>query len=158
MINKNRKIRVLQHQSAPSLNCHYLLSEAIESLWFHVNGKHVVVTIIEHIVYQSQPSPSNNYTYEETLEGLRCCEILESIQTNSICGWWIQISTLQNHSLCSWWKNGRVEMLWITQISPNSLNLGLKSGIQARQLWPLTPPVTGKHVVVTINIEPTLQA
>ena len=51
------------------------------------------------------------------------------------CGWWIQISTLRNHSLYLWWENGRVEMLWIAPISPNSLNLGVKSGKQGSQLW-----------------------
>ena len=45
--------------------------------------KHVVVTIIEHI-YQSQCSQTIHYTYDETLEGLRCCEILDSIKTCSI--------------------------------------------------------------------------
>ena len=52
------------------------------------------------------------------------------------CGWWIQISTLQNHSLYLWWENGRVGMLWIAQISPNSLNLDVKSGQGPSQLWP----------------------
>ena len=45
--------------------------------------KHVVVTIIEPI-YQSQPSPTIHHTYNEELGGLRCCELLESIQTYSI--------------------------------------------------------------------------
>ena len=49
-----------------------------------VTAKHVAVTIIEHI-YQSLPSsPTIHYTCDETLKGLRCCEILESIQTYSI--------------------------------------------------------------------------
>ena len=51
-----------------------------------VTETHVVVTIIEHI-YQSQYSPTIHYTHDETLEGLRCCEILESIQTYSILVW-----------------------------------------------------------------------
>ena len=42
--------------------------------------KYVVVTIIEHM-YQSQSSPTIHYTYNEMLEGLRCCEMIESIQT-----------------------------------------------------------------------------
>ena len=46
-------------------------------------------------------------------------------------------------------------MLWIAPISPNSLNLGVKSGKQVSQLWPHT--VTEKHVVVTI-LEPTHQS
>ena len=48
-----------------------------------VTETHVVVTIIEHI-YQSQPSPTIQYTYDETLEGLRCCDIHKSIKTYSI--------------------------------------------------------------------------
>ena len=46
----------------------------------------VVVTILEPI-YQSQPSPTIHYTYGERMEWLRCCEILESIQTYSIFVW-----------------------------------------------------------------------
>ena len=127
-----------------------------------VTENHVVVTIIEYIC-ESQSSPTIHYTYNEKLEGLRCCEIFESIQTYTILvwhvgasyrnchhpwlknrgvplvvgrGWWIQISTLQNHLLYSWSENRRVEMLWIAQISPNLLNLGVKSGMQESQLWP----------------------
>ena len=48
--------------------------------------KHAVVTIIEHI-YQSQPSPTIHHTHNKRLEGLRCYEILESIQTYSILVW-----------------------------------------------------------------------
>ena len=58
------------------------------------------------------------------------------------CVRWIPISTLQDHSLYLWWENGRVEMLWIAWISPNSLNLGVK---------------TEKHIVVTI-LEHTYQS
>ena len=193
-----------------------------------VTGKHVALTIIEHI-YQSQPSSTIHYTYDETLEGLRCCETLESIQTYPILVWnegswsrnrhnpwlnsqgvefvvddefksrscktvhytygermeglrccdlpksvqthsilvwkvdkghanfdptrdWktscgnlhrahIPISTLQNHSLYLWWENGRVVMPWIDQISPKSLNLGVKSGdLELKS----SPPVTQK--------------
>ena len=45
--------------------------------------KHDVVTVLEPIC-QSQPSSTIHYTYDETLEGLRCCETLESIQTYPI--------------------------------------------------------------------------
>ena len=45
--------------------------------------KHIVVTILEPI-YQSQPSPTIHYTYNEKLEGLRCCDILESIRNHTI--------------------------------------------------------------------------
>ena len=43
----------------------------------------VVVTILEHI-YQPQPCKTIHYTKDETLEGFRCCELPESIQTHSI--------------------------------------------------------------------------
>ena len=52
-----------------------------------VTEKHFVVTILKPI-YQSQHSLTIHYTYNETLEGLRCCELLESIQTYSILVWW----------------------------------------------------------------------
>ena len=39
-------------------------------------------------------------------------------------------------------------MLWIAWTSPNSHNLGAKSGIGASQT--LTPPAPQKHIVVTI--------
>eukprot|EP00956_Cyclotella_meneghiniana_P022031 scaffold40976_cov60-Cyclotella_meneghiniana.AAC.1 len=48
-----------------------------------VQNHSFVVTIIEH-TYQSQPCLTIHYTYDETLGGLRCCEVLESIQTYSI--------------------------------------------------------------------------
>ena len=66
------------------------------------------------------------------------------------CGWWIQISTMQNHSLYIWWENGRFEMLWIAQISPNSLNLGVKSGHEPSQLWSQLWLIHTFFVVVTI--------
>ena len=47
---------------------------------------HVVVTV-SHPIYQSQLSPTIHYTHIENLEGLRCCESLESIQTYSILVW-----------------------------------------------------------------------
>ena len=51
-----------------------------------MSEKHVVVSILEPI-YQSPPSPTIHYTYNEKLEGLWCCEIPESIQTYSILAW-----------------------------------------------------------------------
>ena len=48
--------------------------------------KHVVVTILEPIC-QSQPSPTIHYTYEERLEGLRWCEMAESVCTRSMLVW-----------------------------------------------------------------------
>ena len=125
-----------------------------------VTEKHVVVTILEP-TQQSPPSPTIHYTFKEKLEGLRCCENLESIQKHTILVWkvgycepnlfppttqkpgcsdcytcWIQISTLQNHSSYLQWDIERVEMLSIARISPNSLNLGEESGQGPSQLWP----------------------
>ena len=47
-----------------------------------VTEKHIVVTILEP-THQSQPSPTIHNTYDETLEGLRCCQLLESIHPYS---------------------------------------------------------------------------
>ena len=61
-----------------------------------VTKKHVVVTILEPM-YQSPPSPAIHYTYNEKLEGLRCCENLESIQTHSILVWNIRHLSRNRH-------------------------------------------------------------
>ena len=42
-----------------------------------------VVTVLED-EFQSLPSPIIHYTYNDTLEGLGCCEMAELIQTYSI--------------------------------------------------------------------------
>ena len=34
--------------------------------------------------FKSQPCKTIHYTYNETLEGLRCCELPELVQTHSI--------------------------------------------------------------------------
>ena len=53
--------------------------------------KHIVITILEP-THQSPPSPTIHYTYNEKLEGLRCCDILESIRNHTISvsnlGYW----------------------------------------------------------------------
>ena len=131
-----------------------------------VTGKHVAVTIIEHI-YQSLPSPTIHYTYGETLEGLSWCELLESVQTHSILMWkveegqarfvptrdWktccddhfrahIPISTFSNHSLYLWWEVGRVKLVWNSLINPNILRLRCET---RRSLMPKSsPPMTQK--------------
>ena len=51
-----------------------------------VTEKHVVVTILEP-TQQSPPYPTIHYTYNEMLEGLRCCEIVESIRKHTILVW-----------------------------------------------------------------------
>ena len=74
------------------------------------------------------------------------------------CGWWIQISSLQNHSLYSQWDIGRVELMWIARISPNSLNLDVKSGRGPSQVcphpwlknmlwWPFQSPYTNLNLL-----------
>ena len=88
-----------------------------------VTEKHVVVTILEP-TQQSPPSPTIHYTYNKILEGLKCCEMTESVCTHSMLVWkdggllpkfspsaaqkpqccvggwgWITISTFSNHSL-----------------------------------------------------------
>ena len=40
---------------------------------------------------------------------------------------WIPISTLSNHSFYYWLDIGRVKLVWSAWISPNSLNLDVKS-------------------------------
>eukprot|EP00956_Cyclotella_meneghiniana_P024656 scaffold49792_cov63-Cyclotella_meneghiniana.AAC.1 len=50
-------------------------TRVIPTLTPPVTGKQVAVTIIE-IIYQYQASPTIHYTFDETLEGLRCCETL----------------------------------------------------------------------------------
>ena len=45
--------------------------------------KHAVVTILDPI-YQSEHSLTIHYSYNDMLEGLRCCDILESNQTYTI--------------------------------------------------------------------------
>ena len=42
-------------------------------------GDHISV-----IIYQSQPCLTIHCTYEERLEGLKCCEIAESVYTRSM--------------------------------------------------------------------------
>ena len=37
--------------------------------------------------FQSPPFPTVHYTFDDTLEGLRCCELPESVSTHSI---WVQ--------------------------------------------------------------------
>ena len=46
-----------------------------------------IVMIISEPLYQSQPSATIHCTYNEILEGLRCCETLGLIQTLSILVW-----------------------------------------------------------------------
>ena len=86
---------------------------------------------------KSQPCKTIQYTYNETLKGLGCFELPESVQTHSILVWKVEyrpsqllpqfrpethhashnrahksISTISNHSLYLWREIGRVELVW----------------------------------------------
>ena len=88
--------------------------------WLKSRG--VVMVVQDEL--KSQPCKTIHYTYNEILEGLRCCELPESVQTHSTLGWTVEeervnfnptsdwktcggdhfrdhspISTLKNHSL-----------------------------------------------------------
>ena len=72
--------------------------------------KHIVVSIVVPI-YQYQPSPTIHYTYNEKLmEGLRCCEIFESIQTYTILVWSVGASYRNCHHH-PWLKSWGVAMV-----------------------------------------------
>ena len=83
-----------------------------------VTETHVVVTILEP-THQSHHSPTFQYTYDETLEGLRCSETLESIRKHSILVWnvgyWSQIVTTYDSKAIRLW-------LWLHMIK-SYLNL-----------------------------------
>ena len=71
------------NQSKNTESCGEKWRRAKPTLTPPVTGKHVVVTILEP-TQQSPPYPTIHYTYNEMLEGLRCCEILESIRKHTI--------------------------------------------------------------------------
>ena len=48
--------------------------------WLKSQG---VVTVVEN-EFQSEPSPTIHYTYNDTLEGLGCCELPETVSTHTI--------------------------------------------------------------------------
>ena len=110
------------------------------------------MTVVED-EFQSPPSPTIHYTYNDTLEGLGCCELHESVSAHTIwvpkvrmgqaklyplMSWkigcddqhfssHIPISTMSNlSSYLSWREIGRVEMLWNGWISLYRLYLGMK--------------------------------
>ena len=131
-------------------------------LWLKSRG---VVTFVND-EFQSPPSPTIHDTYNETLEGLGCCEMAESVSTHTIWVWKVSmgqpkfvpsqsskigcgdhfsahmpISTMSNHSLYLWREVGRVEMLWNGWISLHTLNLGMKCRGHAPKF---SSPVTQK--------------
>ena len=99
-------------QSQPYLTIHYTYEERLEGLsWYemsrsvnthtilvwnvgtmHQNFHHPrlksrsVVTVVED-EFQSPPSPTIHHTYNDTLEGLGCCELPESVQSHLILVW-----------------------------------------------------------------------
>ena len=104
------------HQSSPSPTIQYTYNEKFEGLWccdilqsiqtytilvWHVgyrswNGHHPLlkswgVVMIIHDELKSQPCKTIHYTYNKILEGLRCCELSESVQTH-----WILVSKVEN--------------------------------------------------------------
>ena len=101
--------------------------------------------------FQSSLSLTIQHTNGERLEGLRCCELPESVSTHSIwvrkvslgqakfvpthdqktgCGGHFRahppISTSSNQSLYLWWEIGRVKLIWNGWISLYTHNLGVK--------------------------------
>ena len=49
----------------------------------HPRVKKQGVVIVIHDELKSQPCLTIHYTHNETLKGLRCCELPESVQTHS---------------------------------------------------------------------------
>ena len=123
--------------------------------------KHVVVIILETTT-QSQSPPTIHYTNNDRYEGLRCCEMAESIQKHSILVWkvesrglepklsppatqkpwygdgyegWIPISTSHSHSSYSYWDIWMVGMIRTAWIGPKSLNLGVKRCEKKPSCW-----------------------
>ena len=50
----------------------------------HWRLKSWCVVIVIHVEFKSQPCKTIHHTYNETLKGLRCCQLPESVQTYSI--------------------------------------------------------------------------
>ena len=99
-------------QPPPSPTIHYTYNEKLEGLRCYENlesiHKHTilvwnvrhwsricphprlksrhVVTVVDN-KFKSQPCKTIHYTYNETLKGLRCCELPISVQTHSILVW-----------------------------------------------------------------------
>ena len=165
------------YQSQPCLTIHYTYYERFDGFsWYemaesasicsilvwnvgamHQNFHHPwlksrgVVRVLED-EFQSPPSPTIHYTYNDTLEGLGCCELYELVSTHTIwvrkvrmgqakfvpsqswkigsCGdhfsAHIPISITFNHSSYLWRVIGRVEMLWIGWIILHTINVGVK--------------------------------
>ena len=145
-------------------------------IWLKSQG--AVMSI--HNEFQSQPCMTIHYTYNETLEGSSCCEMLESIQTCLILVWKVGVdlatfvpthdsktvcgdhirqsipfSTLPNHSLYLWWDIERVKLLSIAWISTKTLDLGVISrGVELK----LSPPIWLKSQGAVMSIHNEFQS
>ena len=155
-------INVPIYQSQPCLTIHYTYEERLTKLsWYEMsravhshtilvwnvgtmqqNFHHPwlksrgVMTVMDG-EFQSPPSPTIHYTYNDTLDGLGCLELPESVQSYLILMWKVEyrpsqllpqsrpethhashnrahksISTMSNHSSYSWREIGRVELVW----------------------------------------------
>ena len=117
------------------------------------------VSTIFQTKFQSQPRLIIHHTINERLEGSSWYEMAESFCNHSSlvwnvgtrnrkfhhpvtqksgcgdgCGGWIPISTLFIHLTYWWWEIGRVELMWMAWIFPETLNLGAKSGYGPSQI------------------------
>ena len=123
-------------------------------------------------IYQSYPCKIIQYTYDETLGGLICCEILESIQKHSILVWNVGYWSWNRYhpqlksqgvalvvddefksqpcKTIHYTYGERMEELRCCEL-PKSVQTHstLVSQVDKGQAT-LTPPVTEKHIVVTI--------
>ena len=131
-----------------------------------------VVTVVED-EFQSQPCKTIHYTYNDTLEGLRWCDLPDSVHRYSI---WVRkvglgqarfvptpnrkigcskhfrahtpIWTMYNHSLYLWWEIGWVELIWNGWISLYMLNLGVGPRDQEPKFYAAAP--SSKRLIFSV--------
>ena len=121
MIEKHVVVTILEptHKSQPPPTIHYTYIEKLEglrcchlleSIWKHtilvwnvgywswschhpwLKSRGVVMVV--HDELKSQPCKTIHYTYNEILEGLRCCRLPEPVQT-----YWILVSKVENRQV-----------------------------------------------------------
>ena len=141
--------------------------------------KHVEATILEPIC-QSPPSPTIHYTYNEKLEGLRCCDIQWWIQKYSILVWNVGYWSQNSHHpqvksrgvvMVMWMMNSNLNLAkpfiiltmrhWQCWDAVNCLNQSKLTKSWCEK-WPrananFDPLLTEKHVEATI-LEPICQS
>ena len=110
------------YQSQPCLTIHYTNEERLERLrccemaesacthsmmvwnvgvgalyqnFHHLRLKSRGVVMVTHDEFKSQPSPTIHYTYDETLERMRCCELPGLVQSHSILVWKVEYGPSQ---------------------------------------------------------------